>query len=321
MAKKRYGLFVNHFELATRGNSNSAGYLFKQHVDSLSADSLTVPIAMTCYTRAKPKYDAYQASLITHSSQTGTQSGNVLSMTEILDGMPTHVDDWIAKIKAVYPEKSAGYKALIPKGKSGFNKGGQQKKVNAVATLLESIGSDASLVAVKATIQTFYDSMLAAFNTKDIAKKSTKTDSKATEKARKDMCNVMQGNFGLITDTFQDEPTLGAKYFDEAYMSNTLQMSFNLKVKTLATKCAIKRTYAKPLTQQFQINNKLNTTLKVFLSLTRNGLVGLVFVTVPPLSVGIYNLSDMGGDNITHKFLNILNTDDKIKAEMTIKVL
>ena len=130
----------------------------------------------------------------------------------------------------------------------------------------------------------------------------------------------MEGNYGLLLDDNQDEPMLASKYFDEAYMSNTLQMSFDLKVKLLTTKTAIKRTYQKPLTQQFQINNRLNTILKVFLSVKRNGLVGLVFVTIPPMSIGIYDLVDMG-DNATQKFLNIQNMNDLIKADVTIKVL
>ena len=320
MAKRSGGLFVNRFEAATRGNYNNATYVFKQHVDSLFADSTTVPLALTCYNRAKPKFDLFQTSHTSQSSQSGKQGGKVQTMKVIVKNMWLDVDDWESKIRAIYTINTEEYKVLFPKGKSPFNTGSQQKKVDAVETLLISIGTDVSLAAVKVIVQAFYDTMLVAFKTKDVSKKFTKTDSKTTEKARIVMCNVMEGNYGLILDLFQDEPTLGAKYFDEAYMSNTLQMSFDLKVKTLATKNAIKRTFLKPLTQQFQINNKLNTTIKVFLSATRHGVIGLVFVTIPPVSIAVYNLKDMG-DNATHKFLNILNMDDKIKADITIKVL
>lgn len=320
MAKKKNGLFVNRFEIATRGSYTNATYVFKQHVDSLFADSTTSPIALNCYNRAKPKYDLYQASHTAHSSQTGTQGGKVQTMKVTLKGMPLHVDDWEAKIKVVYAVDTEEYKILLPKGKAPFNSGSQQKRVDAVETLLTSIGTDASLATVKAIIQTFYDAMLVSFNVKDVSKASTKTDSKAIETARIKMCNVMEGNYGLLIDDNQDEPMLASKYFDEAYMSNTLQVSFDLKVKLLTTKTAIKRTYQKPLTQQFQINNRLNTTLKAFLSVKRNGLVGLVFVTIPPMSIGIYNLVDMG-DNATQKFLNIQNMNDLIKADVTIKVL
>lgn len=320
MAKKRFGLFVNRFEVATRNSYTNATHIFKQHVDSLFADSTTSSIALSCYNRAKPKYDLYQASHSTHSSQSNTQGGKVQTMTVTLKGMPLHVDDWESQIKSVYKIDSERYKILFSKGKAPFNSGTQQKRVDAVETLLVNIGSDASLAAVKAIIQTFYDAMLVSYNVKDISKASTKTDRKTTEVTRINMCNVMVGNYGLLLDAYQEEPTLASKYFDEAYMSNTLQMSFDLVVKQLTTKSAIERTYLKPLTQQFQIINRLNTTLKVFLSQKRNGLVGLVFVTILPMSDGIYDLVEMG-DNATHKFLNILNMDDKIKADITIKVL
>ena len=314
------GLFVNHFEIFTRGNYNKAAHIFKQHIDSTFADSATVPIAMTCYTRAKPKYDIFSACNITHSSQTGTQSGKVSSMKRILKGMTLQVDDWEAKIKAVYAIDTEEFKALFPQGKEPFNSGSQQKRVDAVATLLLTIGTDASLAAVKVLVQAFYDTMFASFNTKDVSKKSTKTDSKATEKARKAMCNVMQGNYGLITDEFQEDLTLGEKYFDEAYMGNKLQVIFNLKIKMLTTKKVLKRTFAHPLTQQLQIINNSNTTLYLFLGANKMSVIGTVFVTIPPMSNTTHLLTAFG-DPATETFLKAYNTDDKVKADITVKVL
>ena len=120
-------------------------------------------------------------------------------------------------------------------------------------------------------VQAFYDTMFASFGTKDVSVKSIKTDSKAIEKARKAMCNVMQGNYGLINDEFRDEPALGAKYFDEAYMNNKLQMIFDLKVKMLTTTKVLKRTFAHPLTQQLQIINNSNTMLYLFFYASKIG--------------------------------------------------
>jgi len=320
MAKRTGGLFVNRFELVTRNNYNVATYLFKQHVDSLYGDSQNLPITLTCYNRAKSKYDIYQAAHNAQTSQSNTQGGKVFTMANTLKGMSLHVSDWEAKIKAVYPVTTERYKILFKTGVGIFTKGSQQKRVDAVQALLTNIGTDATLTAVKGIIQTFYDGIIVSYNTKDNSKKTTKSDSLATETARINMCQVMEGNYGLLLDEFQEDPTLASKYFDEAYMQNTLQMSFDLKIKPLCTKKGIKRTFKNPITQQFQIDNRSNTSLKVFLSLTKYGLVGLVSVTVPPLGTGIYDLIAMG-DNTTHKFLNILNTDDKLKADVTIKVL
>ncbi len=234
--------------------------------------------------------------------------------------MPKDVDNWESQIKVVYAAGSPQCKTLFPKGKGPFNTGSQQKRVNAVAALLLSIGSDASLAAVKAIIQTFYDAMFAAFNTKGVSKKSTKTDSTATELARTNMCNMMEGNYGLILDTFKDEPTLGSKYFDEAYMSSHLQMSFAFKLKILSTRNILKRTFANPLTQQLQIINNSNTTLYMFLAVRKLGVVGTVFVTILPLSTTTHLLTEFGNP-ATDKFLKIYNTDNKIKADVVVNVL
>lgn len=320
MADKTLGLFVNRFEVCTRNNFTAASEFGLNHCNSLFADSTTSAIALTCYNNVKPKYDLFEAARVAHASQSGIQVGNVLSFKQILEGMPVDVKKWQTAIELVYDEGSIRWVELFPKGKATLNRGKQQNRVNAVKTLLTTIGTDASLAAVKIVIQTFYTAMLLAYGTKGTSKESTITDSTAVETARIALCDEIEGNYGLLINAYKANPALAAKYFDEAYLSRKLQMVFDLKVKKLTSKNAIKRTFATPATQQFQITNKTNTTLKIFLSLTRYGLVGLLFVTIPPDSVDIYDLTAMG-DNTTHKFLNVLNTDDKIKANITIKVL
>ena len=320
MANKPLGIFVNRFEACTRNNFTTASAFCLFHLQSLFADSTTSAIALTCYNNIKPAYDHFEATRVAQSSQTVIQGGTVLTFKQILKAMPVDVEKWQTNIKAVYPEGSSSYVAMFPQGKSLLNKGKQQNRVNAVLALITTIGSDASLAAEKIVIQTFYTAMLLAYSNKGISKKETTTDNTAIEAARIVMCDEMEGNFGLLIAAYKKTPALVAKYYDESYLNNRLQVIYNLKVKKSTTKNAIKRTFANPLTQKFQLTNRTNTTLKVYLALTRYGLVGLVYVTVPPDSVGIYDLTAMG-DNTTHKFLNVLNTNEYIAADITIKEL
>ncbi len=315
-----FSLFVNRFEVATKGSYSVAAAVATQHVNSLFTDSTTVPIALTCYNNIKPKFDIFQAARIAHSSQTGSQAGNVQTITDMLKTTHVNVDSWATTIKVVYPAKSAQYKALFPKGVKTFNIGTQQNRVNAVSTLITSIGTDASLATVKATIQTYYTTLLAAFNNKGNAKTTTSTDSTALETARVNMFIEMEGNYGLLINACKAQPTLAAKYFDEPLLKNKLQMSFDLTVKPLATKKAIERKFTIPATQQIQVINNTDAILKVFLSATKKGTLGAVFVTVAANSSNTYNLADMG-DNKTQKFLMVQNTNNLIKAPITIKVL
>ncbi len=320
MANKPIGLLVNRFEVASRNSFNVAAAIGTQHVSALHADSATVPIALICYNNVKPKYDAYMAARVVHIAQTGTQFGEVLTLKQLLEVMPTNVESWQVSIKNVYDAKTTRFKEMFSKGKSVLNRGTQINRINAVGALITAIGSDIALTAVKDKIILFHTSLLTALTTKDDAKSTTVTDSTTLETTRIDLCDEIEGNLGLMINNFKKDTSLAAKYFDETLLHNSLQISFDLKIKPLCSKKAIKRTFANPLTQQFQIDNRTNTTLKVFLALTKYGLVGLVYVTVPPLSTGFYDLVKMG-DNSTHKFLNVLNTDDKIKADITIKVL
>ena len=97
-------------------------------------------------------------------------------------------------------------------------------------------------------------------------------------------------------------------------------MIFNLIIKILATKKILKRTFANPLTQLLQIINNSNTTLYLFLCASKLGVVGTVFVTILPNSTSTHLLTAFG-DPTTETFLKAYNTDDKIKANITMKVL
>ena len=320
MSTRPFSLFVNRFEVATRDSYNVAIAVGTQHVNALFADSTTSPIALTCYNNVKPSFDLFKAARIAHSSQTGTQSGEVLSFKQMLETMPVVVDAWQTQIKAVYPEGSAGFKALFPKGKSTLNTGKQQNRVDAVATLITTIGTDASLAAVKIVIQTFETALLLAFGTKDDAKADTGTDSTELETCRVNMCDEMEGNYGLLLNANKTEPTLAAKYFDESLLRNLLQMIFATTIGLLKTKNLFKRTFINPLTQQLQITNNTNTVLEMFLSLTKKGQVGLVFVTIAPFSTSTHFLTEFG-DPTTEIYFNIHNTNINVKAQVSVKIL
>jgi len=320
MAGSISGLFVDVFEIGTRGNYNIASEFGKYHVDTLFLDSTTSPVALICYNNVKPKWDIFEANHNIYLSQTGTQGGEVLSFKSMLRNMPINVDDWQSKIKGVYAINTPRFKALFPNGKNSLNRGKQKNRVNAVLALITTIGTDASLATIKATIQAFYTTLLAAFNHKDSAKLMTHIDSSDLESSRINMCIEIEGNFGLLKTENKATPSLSAKYFNVALFNNSQQTSFDKEVKARSTKNVLQRTFVNPITQQVRIINSTDTTVHVFLSARRAGLVGLVFVIIPPLSDEKYDLKDMG-DNTTEKFLNIYNTDTKIKAILTIKVV
>ncbi len=319
MAQSEWELFVNRFEKSTRGNYSKALAVGLHHCNSLFADSPTVSVALECYNLIKPMYDLLLSAYIEFLSQSGIQGGTVLSFKQIIDNLPENVDNWQALIKTVYSAKSSAFVALFPKGKSSFNKGTYKQKVNAVSALLTLVSKDVKLAAVKEIIAPFYAIMLLAFDVKDISKKITITDSTAVETARINMCIEMQGNFGLLTTAFKANPSLGAKYFDETLLRNILQMIFAITVKTLATKNIFKRTFAKPLIQKVQVTNNTNTTLQLFLSERKLGKIGLVFVTIEPLSTNIILLTELG-DPTKQTYLNIFNADAQIKANLVVKV-
>ena len=313
-------IFKNPFESATRGNYPLAIFIGKQHRDSLFIDSATSPIAKTCYDLIVPKVANLESAEGDLLSQKGKQGGKVATFKELETGMPITLDEWQTEIKHVYKVESIEYKVLFPNGNAPFTKGQQQHKMDAVLALLKSIGTDASLATIKIVIQAFYDAMTLAFKTKGTSKKSTKIDSEAVEIARKDLCDVMEGNYGKLIDFYNKTPMLAAKYYDEAAMRRKLQKSFMISLNPLKTKNVFTRTFANPETQQLQFTNLTTAVLRFFLTDIKTGLIGLHYIEVPAMATVTRLLSNCG-DPTTQNFLKVMNIDLHISGKCRVKVL
>ncbi len=313
-------IFINPFEAATRGNYPLAIFIGKQHRDSLLVDSATSPIAKVCYDLIAPKVANLESAEGDLLSQKGKQGGKVATFKELETGMPITLDEWQTEIKHVYKVESIEYNVLFPNGNAPFTKGKQQHKMDAVLALLKTIGLDASIATIKIVIQSFYDAMMLAFNTKGTSKKSTKIDSLAVETARKDLCDVMEGNFGKLIDFYNKTPMYAAKYFDEPAMRGRLQKSFMISVNPMKTKNVLTRTFANPETQQLQFTNLTAAVLRFFLTDIKTGLIGLLYIEVPAMATVIRLLSNCGNP-ATQTFLKVMNADLHTAGKCRVKVL
>ncbi len=319
MSKKR-SIFKNPFEAATRGNYPLAIFIGKQHRDSLFIDSATSPIAKTCYDLIASKVTNLETAEGDFLSQKDKQGGKVATFKELETGMPITLDEWQTEIKHVYKVESIEYNVLFPNGNAPFTIGKQQHKMDAVQTLLKSIGADASLATIKIVIQAFYDAMTLAFNTKDTSKKSTYNDSMAVEFARKELCDVMEGNFGKLIDFYYKTPMFVAKYYDEAAMRRKLQKSFIVSVNPMKTKNVFTRTFANPDTQELQFTNLTTAPLRFFLTDIRTGVISLLYIEVPGMATVTRLLSNCG-DPATQTFLKVMNADLHTLGKCRVKVL
>jgi len=313
-------IFKNPFEAATRGNYPLAIYIGKQHRDSLFVDSTTSPIAKTCYDLVVSKVANLESAEGDFLSQKGTQGGKVATFKELETGMSITLGEWQTEIKHVYKVNSIEYKVLFPNGNAPFTKGQQQHKMDAVQALLKSIGADLSLATIKIVIQAFYDAMMLAFKTKGTSKKSTKVDSLAVEIARKDLCDVMEGNFGKLIDFYNKTPMYAAKYFDEPAMRGRLQKSFMISVNPMKTKNVFTRTFANPDTQELQFTNLTNAALRFFLTDIKTSSIGLLYIEVPAMATVTRLLSNCGNP-ATQTFLKVMNADLHTAGKCRVKVL
>ena len=320
MSRIERSIFKNPFEAATRGNYPLAIFIGKQQRDSLFIDSTTLPIAKTCYDLIAPKVTNLENAEADLLSQKGTQGGKVATFKQLEEGMSITLDGWQSEIKHVYKVDSIQYHVLFPNGKGPFTKGTQQHKIDAVLALLKSIGTDASLATTKVEIQAFYDAMTLAFKTKGTSKRSTINESIAVEVARKELCDVMEGNFGKLIDFYFKTPMLAAKYFDEPAMHGKLQKSFMISLNPLKTKNVFTRTFANPETQELQFTNLTTSVLRFFLTDIKTGLIGTLYIEVPAMATVTRLLSNCG-DPTTQIFLKVMNIDLHTAGKCRVKVL
>lgn len=124
------------------------------------------------------------------------------------------IEEFDIKIQLVHRRETPRYIALMPNYRGPFQTGEIDERITALATLIENIGSEAALAAVKADIIAFHTLLAGARNDQQALEGEANTKSAELEHERVACAQAMFAVLGMLMTVYNVDPSQIADYFD-----------------------------------------------------------------------------------------------------------
>ncbi len=248
--------------------------------------------------------------------------GKTLGVTQLIDQLSsTNIRKWDKKIQDVYDVDTTEYKTLMPKHRTPFQTGTVASRVLAINTLIATIGNDASLATLKATIVTFVTLLNTATGKQSGQLKNIDTAIVALDASSLAAAQGMFFVYASLLAKFYLTPTSIDVYFDIAELHSVLQMMFNATLKILNKERAICRRKMDTTKYSVKFTHAGTGIVNVYYT---NGIakkpgVGTIVTALQPDSSATYTFDELGYTDI-NSFLYLVNTTSS-KAEVKIEIV
>jgi hypothetical protein len=304
----------NPFLNATIGNFLNAMVISTYHDSALAAAKDDASISVL-YASFNPLHLQYKEAYDSWKSHGGTQQSETLNLSQLLQLLNSKIGQWDIKIQNIYAQDTAAYKKLLPNRRAPFQSGTQTERTSSVKALSQSIGSDASLVAVKTDVDSFYEQLQQALTAQKGSLSSTKNMSTGLEAARVAMCTAMFANLGALIQKNAANPERIEQYFDMKSLRNAHQVVFTGHVKAGEIRTIVKHTFDQE--DELLLTNSGSTPLSFYLASVKNASPG---ETVFTLSPGEQKVLASALGKLTDTYLTVQNSSI-ITGEFEVEIL
>ena len=270
MKKPIWNFSTNQFLNATKKNFCKAMKLSRAHDSYLLQKKTDFPLDpdwILLYDRYHIEHLAFQVAYTNWKSSGGNLSGDTKTVTDLLKKLPVLLDLWMSTIMLVYNKASAKFKALFPQGRSPFEKGAIDVRIDAIKKLSNTIGTDASIADAKTLIDATLAEIDTARGAQEGEKSSKKSLSKAVETARVNAMGMQLADTGFLLNKYYKTPRAIEDVFDLHTLRNRLKSFFILKMKTTETSEITKNTFVATDELRGRVDKASNLTDKVTLYL------------------------------------------------------
>lgn len=227
MPDATWGPAQNFIDNATDGNYKHAYDIFDKH-DSLLHGGIADADISGMYTYFHVYKTAYVNAYGVWMGIKGTGTSGTANFTAMLDDLSGNkIRAWDVAIQVVYDQKSIKYQALLPNRRNPFQKGSINSRIAAIAGLLNTIGSDASLATLKGQITTFNTALLAARDSQQGNFGAIDSAISALDTARINAAQAMFKNYGSLVVKYYQTPKNICNYMPVEMLQTTTQILFN----------------------------------------------------------------------------------------------
>lgn len=266
---------------------------------------------------------AYDGGYGTWNTLRSTKSGKTLGVVQLVDQLTsTKAREWDVATQAVYDITTAKYKTLFPHHRIIFQIGPVESRLIAVNTLIEAIGTDVSLAAVKTSATNFSGLLTAALIVQKNQVLNINNTITILDAARDAASNEAFGIYGSFVRKFNTDPKKIDAYFPVNLLQSVSQSNFTA---TLAGK-KIKKLFHRKLDITKHTLKYMNVGSDVVHayftnSLTNTPATGTPVFAIQPNTLGECNPTAMGYTD-ENRYLHVVNTgNDTANIEIDIMVV
>ncbi len=216
----------NTFDSVTKSSLKRMLIMSTDHHDKLLVESGNDPQIAQLYQLFLPAYQAFKQAYTNTFQKDALYQGNTLIVENLFAELSSQkIRQWDIWIQNVYLDNTPQYLMLLPNGRSPFQSGSYESRINAIISLEGNLSNFPTLANVLTDVSNFRQQMVQARTTQQGAEKSNADTVKAVEEARVELAQVMQGVWGgLILRYFKNiaqvETFYELKYLRSSSTSN-----------------------------------------------------------------------------------------------------
>jgi hypothetical protein len=309
----------NTFLIITVGSNKLMMILSPDHRARLISHSADPEIAAMLAIFA-PIDDAFANAYTAWFNAGAFYKGATISFENLLTVLSkTKLDLWIPQVQVVFPDGSAEFATLFPKGRTLFTNGSYDIRINAVKSLGTALVTYPALAALKTDVDNFYSDLFDTRTAQQTKEEDVRGKSELLETARVNTAVAMYRILGKLIAKYAETPEMIAKFFDLSLIQSPPKDKDTYSVVVAALDTANVVPGGITDTTQFTLFTG-NTAGRFFTSTSATGvsLVGQGIELAPNTSMTVLatQLGDPG-----NTFLNVTNLDALNQGSYSVVVL
>lgn len=214
MAQSTWSYLQNPFENVSKRNKKNMYLMATDHFDKLFARSSDATIA-ALYNYGKPYFDDFKAQYSKTQNVNAIYQMHTLEVQTLLKKLQSKlIRQWDTKIQVVIDKKLPDYLSLLPKGRTPFQTGAIELRINNVKALANQLENYPSLAALRAEIDDFHAQLLQLRSEQQGAEYLVQSNLVTLEKTRADLAQAMHsilagliqryiGNLGVVESFYE----------------------------------------------------------------------------------------------------------------------
>lgn len=221
MATTTWSYLSNVFNNVSRRNLRLMFMLVKDHLDKL-AKNIGDPDIANLHSMVNTDYNKFLAAMNAVQSNSFTYQMHTKIVQDMLVELSNlKARQWDIAIQGVYLDNTPQYLDLMANGRSPFQKGSYDEKINAILVLANKLGNYPALATLQTSVQAYYDQIVAARSTQQGVEYDDTNLRKLLEKQRLILATTLHKVFGFLIYKYGDDVSLVESYYELRYLRDT----------------------------------------------------------------------------------------------------